>query len=120
MYEYIADMERWKNLNSDYRGRYTLVTEFVKKCESKCTTPECMELCKKPIIDIEKFNTDMIKKSTLDIYELCGVKTKDITELNLKISKTKKCVDLLYQDNEILVKREMISRLDDLLKYLNS
>jgi hypothetical protein len=119
MYEYIAELERWKNINNDYRSKYTQIKQFVKECENKCATQSCLELCKKPIIDIEKFNTDMIKKATLDIYELCSNKTKDM-ELSTKINKTKKCIDLLYQDNETIIKKEMITRIDDLLKYLNS
>jgi hypothetical protein len=120
MYEYIAQIERWKNFNTDYTNKYNKLKEFVITCESKCTNQDCHELCKKPIIDIEKFSTDLIKKSTLDIYELCNHKTREINELTIKISKTKKCIELLYQDNENLIKKEMLNRLDDLLKYLTS
>jgi hypothetical protein len=60
----------------------------------------------------------MIKKATLDIYELCTNKTKNITDLQSKINKTKKCVEVLYNDNEKLIKREIIDRIEDIHKYL--
>jgi hypothetical protein len=121
MYEYIADIERWKKTNKDYNTKYSVLKDFVNNCDSKCNkNQECIELCKKPIIDIEKFNTDMIKRASLDIYELCSNKTQEINELNLKISKMNKCVATLYQDNENIIKRELLDRIDSLVKFLNS
>ena len=119
MYEYIADIERWKIINEDYVRKYNLVKDYVNICISKCKIENCREMCKKPIIEIEKFNSDLFRNATLDIYELCTKKTKDIKDLTLLINKTKKCVEVMYNDNENIIKREMIERIDDVYKFLS-
>jgi hypothetical protein len=118
MYEYIADFERWKITSDEYLNKYIKVQEITNNCISNCKDEICTNLCKKPIIDIHKFSSEMIKKATLDIYELCTSKTKNITDLPSRINKTKKCVELLYNDNEKMIKREIVDRLDDIYKYL--
>ncbi len=118
MYEYIADFERWKLTSEDYINKYKKVQEVSNQCISNCQDERCINLCKKPLIDINKFSSEMIKKATLDIYELCTSKTRNITDLPFRINKTKKCFELLYNDNEKMIKREILDRLDDLYKYL--
>ena len=31
-----------------------------------------------------------------------------------------KCVNILYKDNEEMVKKEMLTRVDDILKFINN
>ena len=85
-----------------------------------------MNLCLKPIIDIEKFNFDIQKRITnvilcllQEIYDLCSQKTSKIEELHSKVKSMKTCVDTLYKENDIIVKREVINRLDDLINFLS-
>jgi len=119
MYEFIADIERWKIINDEYARKYNLIKEFSINCTSKCETDNCRDMCKKPIIEIEKFNCNLIRNATLDIYELCTQKTKDIQDLKSQTNKTKKCVELMFSDNENIIKREMIDRIDDIYKFLS-
>ena len=119
MYEYIADIERWKIINEEYNSKYNLVKEYALKCITRCETDNCRDMCKKPIIEIEKYNCDLFRNAFLDIYDLCTQKTKDIHELTTQINKTKKCVELMFNDNENIIKREMIERIDDIYKFLS-
>lgn len=116
MYEYLSDLERWKNINNNYKIKYNEILDFVSKCENENKNNENIHLCKKPIYDVEKFNADIAKRLTFEIYELCLNKVKSDTEYNAKIES---CVDILYRENEVLVKREIMDRLDDVLKFLN-
>ncbi len=74
MYEYLSEFERWKNLNKNYNEKYLKIKviisirkqDYVEECKrgvSKDDT-EKLNLCKKPIIDIEKFNFDIQKRIT--------------------------------------------------------
>lgn len=120
MYEYIAELERWKKFNKVYQEKYQKIKDFVRTCEEERKNSEdTWMLCKKPLVDIEKFNLNLAKRLTLEIYDLCTNKTKDFTDLNLKIEKTKICVDILFRENEALVKKEIISRMDDVLKFVS-
>lgn len=122
MYEYIADFERWKKTNQNYREKYQEMEKFVKKCEEKCDkNEECLNLCRKPIVDIERFNIFMMKRLTLDVYEICSEKTSKNLDTNLitEIEKMKVCCENLYRESEITIKKETIERLDDMLKFLN-
>jgi len=126
MYEYLADLERWKKYDNEYKEKYFKVISFTNNCESNCKTKEtyqeeinsCINLCKKPIIDIERHNTEINKRLTSDIYELCTKKALDINDLNRKISKIKICSENLYRDNEQIVKKEIVNRVDDIINFL--
>ena len=84
MYEYIADFERWKKTDLNYKEKYQEVENFVKKCENKCgKIEECINSCRKPIVDIERFNIYMIKRLSLDVYEICSAKTSANNDLKI-------------------------------------
>ncbi len=126
MYEYLADLERWKKFDHDYKEKYSKVASFTNDCQSNCketkTSQEevnsCINLCKKPIIDIEMHNSEINKRLTTDIYELCCKKALDINDINKKISKIKICCENLYRDNEQIVKKEIVNRVDDIINFL--
>jgi len=126
MYEYLADLERWKKYDNDYTEKYSKVILFTNDCQSNCKTKKtsqeeiisCFNLCKKPIVDIERHNTEINKRLTSDIYELCTKKALDISDINKKISKIKMCSENLYRDNEQIVKKEIINRVDDIINFL--
>lgn len=126
MYEYLADLERWKKIDNDYTDKYSKVISFTNDCQSNCkatkTSQEemnsCINLCKKPIVDIERHNTEINKRLTTDIYELCSKKALDINDINKKISKIKMCSENLYRDNEQIVKKEIVNRVEDIINFL--
>jgi len=127
MYEYIADLERWKKIDNSYKDKYNRVISFSQTCQESCKNTKkyqeeiqsCINLCKKPIIDIERYNTEINKRLTSDIYELCNKKALDINDITNKIPKIKLCSENLYRDNEFIVKKEMINRIDDIINFLN-
>jgi hypothetical protein len=126
MYEYISDLERWKKFDQNYNKKYSSITNFVRSCELNCKKNKkieedlnsCLNLCKKPIIDIERFNYDINKRTFSDVYELCSNKSNDISDLNKKINKVKSCFESLYRENEMIVKKEMENRIDDMINFL--
>lgn len=121
MYEYISSFERWKNFDKNYSEKYQVINKFFEDCKIKCENNiECLNNCKKPIIDIERFNLNMIKKLSVDVYDICSDKIS-IQNLHLtnEINKMKICVENLYRENEVLVKKETIERMDDMIKFLN-
>ena len=126
MYEYLADLERWKKIDTDYTEKYAKVLSFDNDCQSNCKATKiseeeinsCVNLCKKPIIDIERHNTEINKRLTTDIYELCSKKALDIDDINKKISKIKICSENLFRDNEQIVKKEIVNRVDDIINFL--
>jgi hypothetical protein len=126
MYEYIASFERWKNVDKNYGEKYSRIKNFVEGCNLKCSDNfECQSACKKPIVDIERFNIGMIKKLSVDVYDICASKSKEgkegkeTADLTSELNKMKICVDNLYRDNELIVKKETIERMDDMIKFLN-
>ncbi len=124
MYEYISDFERWKRFSQDYLDKYKKIEIFVKNCQSNCikTDEECFNNCKKPIVDIERFNVHMIKRLSLDVYETCSEKIKldnDDSNFSTELNKMKICCDNLFTENELTIKKETLSRLDDIIKFLN-
>ncbi len=122
MYEYISGVERWKKIDKSYLEKYNTFTKFVQNCQEKCVNinkgGECFETCKKPIVDIERFNVNMIKKLSLDVYDICANKI-NLVDLSTDINKIKTCCDNLYRENEIIVKKETLDRMDDIIKFLN-
>lgn len=126
MYEYLADLERWKKFDNEYTDKYLKINIFTNECQNNCKATKssqeeivsCVNLCKKPIIDIERHNTEINKRLTTDIYELCTKKALDINDINKKISKIKICSENLYRDNEQIVKKEIINRIEDIINFL--
>ena len=156
MYEYVAQFERWKKTNLEYKLKFSEISEFSQNCVKKCNSElnnknssenlnleECINACKRPVIDIERFNLSMIKRLTIDVYEICSNKLSlsnlnfinsnknhnDKNDLYLlsqsqsdslmnDINKMKICVENLYRENEILVKKETLERIDDIIKFL--
>jgi hypothetical protein len=121
MYEYISSFERWKNFDKNYLEKYQTINKFIEDCKFKCGNNfECQNNCKKPIIDIERFNLNMIKKLSVDVYDICSNKISNKNEdLTNEINKMKICVENLYRENEVIVKKETIERMDDMIKFLN-
>jgi len=62
----------------------------------------------------------MIKKLSVDVYDICSDKIS-IQNLHLtnEINKMKICVENLYRENEVLVKKETMGRIDEMIKFLN-
>lgn len=127
MYEYLAELERWKKLDNDYNEKYQKIINFSENCIYKCKTVKsftseidaCISLCKKPIVDIERHNLEINKRITLDIYELCSNKLVDANDLSYKITKIKVCSENILRDNEIILKTEILNRIDNILSFLN-
>jgi hypothetical protein len=127
MYEYIADFEKWKKNSTIYQEKLAKVHNFIKICQNKCednkiNKEECINLCKKPLIDLENFNINIIKRMSVEIYELCNEKIyktagKEIN--NELIRKMKACGDNLYRDNDLIIKKEITERVDNILKFLS-
>ncbi len=126
MYEYLADLERWKIFDIEYSEKYNKVILFSEDCKNNCKDnnkpieeiQSCINLCKKPIIDIERHNSDINKRLITDIYELCNKKALDINDINKKINKIKTCTENLYRDNELIVKNEILNRVNDIINFL--
>jgi hypothetical protein len=123
MYEYIAELERWKKINTNYIDKFKVIQNFVLKCQDKCLGQyDCLNLCKKPLVDIERFNTYMIKRLSTDVYDICSEKVQLDFNSNIagEINKLKICSESLYRENEVTVKKETLERLDDIMKFLNN
>ena len=126
MYEYLSEIERWKSFDDIYKDKYSKIKKFSENCENDCKKSKiseeeinsCKGLCKKPIIDIERNNMELNKRITLDIYDLCTNKAQEINNINSKVSKIKSCVENLFRDNELIIKKEMINRIDDMINFL--
>ncbi len=126
MYEYIASFERWKKINPEYIEKYKKISSFVTKCQSECynsnnNISDCIDACKKPLVDIERYNVSMIKRLSVDVYETCSSKIEMDKNSNIttEINKMKVCCDNLFSENEITVKNETLERLDSIAKFLN-
>lgn len=122
MYEYLADFERWKNTNNEYLTNNQKINELIENCKTKCidlsTKEECLDTCKSPLVDIENF---IYKKTTnlmIDVYELCTSKLDPELNTREKFKKLHKCTDYLYKDNENIVKREIIKKFEETIKFI--
>lgn len=119
MYEFISGFERWKNFDKNYNEKYHMIKSYTEDCKKQCLDDEnCKDLCRKPIVDIERFNLNMIKKLTVDVYEVCSNKFNS-NEANLEFSKMKSCLDNLYEENETYIKKQTLERMDDMINFLN-
>ena len=121
MYEYICDYERWKKFDKEYNEKYQVLLNFSQKCLETCKEDqECLNRCKRPLIDIEKFNLKMIKKLSSDVYEICSSKISlDSEHILSDLEKMKNCTQELYKENESIVKCETLTRMSDMIKFLN-
>lgn len=129
MYEYIVELERWKKTNLNYIDKYSKILNFVKDCENNCHIKKyedelekmnCLNKCKMPIVDIERFNLNMSKRLTMDIYDVCINKYDADSDLVKESSKIKICVENLFRENENLLKKETLDRMDDILKFISN
>jgi hypothetical protein len=121
MYEYICDYERWKKFDKEYNEKYQRLLAFSQKCIETCKeNQECINRCNRPIIDIERFNLKMIKKLSSDVYEICSSKLKlDSEQFFKEVEKMNICSQDLYKENESIVKSETLTRMSDMIKFLN-
>ena len=122
MYEFICDYERWRKFDKEYKNRYEMFVKFSADCLKSCNgNQDCFDKCRRPLLDIERFNLGMVKKLSSDIYEICSSKINlDNSEILYKdIEKIKLCCKELFDENIGMVKIETLSRMDDMIRFLN-
>jgi hypothetical protein len=129
MYEYIVELERWKKITPNYLDKYSKIQNFVKNCEKNCLLKkydvetermDCVDKCKMPLVDVERFNLNMSKRLSVDIYDVCISKYDTNSDLVKETTKIKNCVEKLFRENENLLKKETLDRMDDILKFITN
>jgi hypothetical protein len=129
MYEYIVELERWKKISPIYLEKYSKIENFVKNCQHSCNEKKyedelekinCLNKCKMPLVDVERFNLNMSKRLSMDIYDVCISKFETTGDLQREKTKIKNCVESLFRENENLLKKESLDRMDDILKFISN
>lgn len=124
MYNYIAEFELWKTKNKVFKEKYSVLSEFTQECQAKCkddpesNLSECLQLCKKPLVDLENFNISLTKRMCLEIYEVCNRKASKAKGGSTAAETIKLCADSLYKDNEVIIKSELLERMENIATFL--
>lgn len=124
MYEKYSDFQRWKNLDPEFKTKYSQLKDFTANCIENCQKnpkgefKDCKELCLAGLVNFESYNLKVTKALLSDTFELCDEKHSSNEDLFLKVRNMNDCVNRLYDEKLGNSKYELLHKLDSLLKYL--